>query len=85
MVGCMMESSIGISGAAHLLPLLDYADLDGAILLKHDPATGVQVDCGQIKVTESPGTGADLTVRQDSPTHTQCNGTRTRAHTRKDR
>ena len=31
MVGCMVESSIGISGAAQLLPLLDYADLDGAV------------------------------------------------------
>ena len=40
MVGCMVESSIGISGAVQLLPLLDYADLDGAVLLRDHPSTG---------------------------------------------
>lgn len=60
MVGCMVESTIGISGAAHLLPLLDYADLDGAVLLREDPAVGVNVDRGQVLLAETAGTGASL-------------------------
>jgi len=58
MVGCMVETSIGISAAAHLLPLLDYADLDGAVLLKDDPATGVTVVRGEVRLSERPGSGA---------------------------
>ncbi|EAQ79158.1 dipeptide epimerase [Blastopirellula marina] len=58
MVGCMIESSIGISAAAHLAPLLDYADLDGAVLLKSDPAIGVVIDMGQIRLSQAPGGGA---------------------------
>src|SRR6185295_18209611 len=41
MIGCMTESSVGISAAAQLLPLVDYADLDGAVLLMEDVASGV--------------------------------------------
>lgn len=60
MVGCMIESSIGISGAAQLLPLLDYADLDGAILLRDEPAAGVSIDNGQVAMPESPGCGTTI-------------------------
>jgi len=60
MIGCMTESSIGISAAAQLLPLCDYADLDGAILLKNDIAKGVSLDYGKIILPEKPGTGAEL-------------------------
>lgn len=60
MVGCMIESSIGISGAAQLLPLLDYADLDGAVLLQDEPATGVRIVNGDVRQADSPGTGAKL-------------------------
>ncbi len=60
MVGCMTESSIGISAAAQLLPLCDYADLDGAILLKKDIATGVKLDRGKFILPTAAGTGADL-------------------------
>lgn len=60
MVGCMIESSIGISAAAHLAPLLDYADLDGAVLLKEDPAAGVIIDQGRIILNGEPGGGARL-------------------------
>jgi L-alanine-DL-glutamate epimerase-like enolase superfamily enzyme len=60
MVGCMVESSIGISGAAQLLPLLDYADLDGAVLLSDQPAAGVVVASGKIQDTAMAGTGAVL-------------------------
>lgn len=60
MVGCMVESSIGISGAAQLLPLLDYADLDGAVLLKDEPASGVKVNQGQVVLSEKSGCGGEL-------------------------
>lgn len=60
MVGCMVESSVGISGAAQLLPLLDYADLDGAELISRDVATGVVVDRGQVRLGESMGSGVEL-------------------------
>ena len=60
MLGCMVESSVGISAAAHLAPLLDYADLDGAVLIDKDPATGVKVENGEIQLTGTPGSGAEL-------------------------
>ena len=43
MVGCMTESTVGISAIAQLLPLLDYVDMDGALLLGKDIATGVRI------------------------------------------
>jgi len=45
MLGCMVESSIGITAAAHLSPLVDYADLDGNLLITNDPASGVTETC----------------------------------------
>ncbi len=60
MIGCMTESSVGISAAAQLLPLCDYADLDGAILLKNDIAQGVGLKNGQFIFPHKPGTGVEL-------------------------
>ncbi|QEG33923.1 dipeptide epimerase [Bythopirellula goksoeyrii] len=60
MIGCMLETSIGISAAAQLLPLLDYADLDGAILLGNDPAEGVTIDRGVVSLANRPGCGGRL-------------------------
>ncbi len=60
MIGCMTESSVGISAAAQLLPLCDYADLDGAVLLKNDIATGVRLEYGRFCFPQSAGTGAKL-------------------------
>ncbi len=57
MVGCMIESSIGITAAAHFTPLVDIADLDGAALLAHDPYVGATIVGGQIKLPEGPGIG----------------------------
>ncbi len=62
MVGCMTESSIGISAIAHLLPLLDYVDMDGALLLAKDIAKGVTIDFGKVRFPDGPGTGAQLLV-----------------------
>jgi len=57
MVGCMTESSVGISAAAQLVPLIDYADLDGAVLLAEDTASGVKVDRGFLTFPDLPGCG----------------------------
>ncbi|UFH54137.1 dipeptide epimerase [Spirosoma sp. KNUC1025] len=60
MVGCMTESSVGISAIAQLLPLLDYADLDGAMLIANDPARGVTFDYGTVIFASENGTGVQL-------------------------
>lgn len=60
MVGCMTESSVGISAIGHLLPLLDYVDMDGSFLLKQDIATGVHLYDGKVVFPMGNGTGAEL-------------------------
>ena len=60
MVGCMTESTVGISAIAHLLPLLDYVDMDGGLLLKTDIATGVIIKNGVITYADKLGTGVAL-------------------------
>ena len=61
MVGCMNETSVGISAIGQLLPLLDYVDMDGTLLITNDPATGVTFDFGRIIYAAENGTGARLT------------------------
>ena len=63
MAGCMTESSVGISALAHLAPLLDYVDMDGALLLRDDPATGVRVVPNGVVYAAGNGTGAALRAR----------------------
>ena len=57
MLGCMIESSLGITAAAHLAPAVDYADLDGAALLSDDPFRGVSIEDGMIRLPDGPGLG----------------------------
>lgn len=57
MLGCMVESSLGIAAAAQLAPLVDYADLDGAALLAEDPFDGLSVAGGRIHLSTEPGLG----------------------------
>jgi L-alanine-DL-glutamate epimerase-like enolase superfamily enzyme len=57
MMGCMVESSLGIAAASHLAPLLDYADLDGAALLANDPFVGPSIAGGSIAIPTTPGLG----------------------------
>jgi L-alanine-DL-glutamate epimerase-like enolase superfamily enzyme len=67
MVGCMTESSVGISAIAQLLPLLDYVDMDGAVLLARDIASGCRVERGICHFSEVPGTGAQLLAAGRDP------------------
>ncbi|HFA48145.1 MAG TPA: dipeptide epimerase [Bacteroidetes bacterium] len=61
MVGCMVESSVGCSAIAQLLPLLDYVDMDGALLLADDPARGVKVlDDGSVLLPDGDGLGIEM-------------------------
>jgi L-alanine-DL-glutamate epimerase-like enolase superfamily enzyme len=60
MVGCMNESSIGTGAIAQLLPLLDYVDMDGPLLLAEDVAKGVQYDYGKIIYSNGFGLGANV-------------------------
>jgi L-alanine-DL-glutamate epimerase-like enolase superfamily enzyme len=57
MLGCMLETSIGITAAAHLSPLADYADLDGNLLLSNDPYQGVTVTNSKLVLPDGPGLG----------------------------
>jgi L-alanine-DL-glutamate epimerase-like enolase superfamily enzyme len=57
MVGCMIETSLGITAAAHFTPLVDAADLDGAALTVDDPFTGATIERGQIRLPTEPGLG----------------------------
>lgn len=57
MLGCMIESSVAISAAAHLSPLVDYADLDGNLLISNDPFVGVGVERGRLILSDRPGLG----------------------------
>jgi L-alanine-DL-glutamate epimerase-like enolase superfamily enzyme len=60
MVGCFTESTVGISAIAQLLPLLDYVDMDGALLLAEDVAAGVTVDRGRVEYPQENGCGVRL-------------------------
>lgn len=60
MVGCMTESTVGISAIGQLLPLLDYVDMDGGLLIKNDIADGVKVYQGTTHFPDRNGTGAKL-------------------------
>jgi L-alanine-DL-glutamate epimerase-like enolase superfamily enzyme len=57
MLGCMVSSSCSITAAAHLSPLVDYADLDGNLLVANDPYKGVTVDHGKLILPRRPGLG----------------------------
>ena len=57
MIGCMIETSVAITAAAHLSPLADYADLDGNLLITNDPFSGAAVRQGRLVLPEGPGIG----------------------------
>jgi L-alanine-DL-glutamate epimerase-like enolase superfamily enzyme len=57
MLGCMVSSSVSVTAAAHLSPLVDYADLDGNLLISNDPFHGVRVEKGKLILPKAPGLG----------------------------
>ena len=58
MLGCMTETSCAISAASHLSPMVDWADLDGALLIKNDVFDGTKIIDGKVTLMERPGIGA---------------------------
>ena len=60
MIGCMTESSIGISAGSVLAPLCDFADLDGANLIANDIALGSRVENGKILLSQNHGLGIKI-------------------------
>lgn len=57
MIGCMVSSSVTVTAAAHLSPMVDYADLDGNLLISNDPFHGVRVEKGKLILPKGPGLG----------------------------
>jgi L-alanine-DL-glutamate epimerase-like enolase superfamily enzyme len=57
MLGCMVESQISASAAAHLSPLVDWADIDGPFLTASDPFEGITYKDGKIVLNDAPGLG----------------------------
>jgi L-alanine-DL-glutamate epimerase-like enolase superfamily enzyme len=57
MLGCMVSSSVSVTAAAHLSPGVDYADLDGNLLIANGPFSGVQVKNGKLLLPDRPGLG----------------------------
>ena len=57
MIGCMIESSVGNTAAAHIASLVDFLDLDGNLLLTNDPYVGVRTEKGKLYLPDLPGLG----------------------------
>src|SRR5579884_1652388 len=57
MLGCMVSTSVSVTAAAHLSPLVNYADLDGNLLISNDPFSGVKVENGKLVLPNRPGLG----------------------------
>ena len=61
MIGCMTETSCAVSAAAQLAPLVDWADLDGNLLISNDRFDGIKIVNGQVTVpADRPGIGVKL-------------------------
>lgn len=59
MLSCMVESSVGVTAAAHLAPLCDYADLDGPLLIRNDPYRGLKYEKARFSLPDGPGLGLE--------------------------
>jgi len=60
MVGCMTESTVSMSAIGQLLPLLDYVDMDGSLLIRNDIAKGIKIENAKVHFPDRNGTGAEL-------------------------
>lgn len=63
MLGCMIESSLGVAAAVHLSPLADFVDLDGHLLISDDPFAGLRLEEGRVLPSEEPGLGVQAAHR----------------------
>jgi L-Ala-D/L-Glu epimerase len=59
MLGCMIESSVGIAASAQFASLCDFVDLDGHLLISDDPAEGLGLEDGRIVLSQRPGLGVE--------------------------
>src|ERR671933_80746 len=59
MLGCMIETSLGVTAAAHLAPLVDWLDLDGPLLIANDPFRGVTFAGPELRLPPGPGLGVE--------------------------
>ena len=57
MIGCMVETAVAVTAAAHIAPLCDFADLDGPLLIANDPFVGMRYDGARLLLPDSPGLG----------------------------
>ena len=64
MLGCMVESSVGITAAAHMAGTVDSADLDGNLLIKNDPYIGIKIEDGRLVLPD--GNGLGININSDS-------------------
>jgi L-alanine-DL-glutamate epimerase-like enolase superfamily enzyme len=62
LLGCMIESSLGIAAGLHVAGLADYVDLDGFLLLEADPFSGIATDGDLLTAPDAPGLGVALAV-----------------------
>jgi L-alanine-DL-glutamate epimerase-like enolase superfamily enzyme len=69
MIGCNIESSVSITAAAHLSPLIDYIDLDGHLLVTNDPYVGIMIEKGKISLPEGEGLGVKALSNTDIYKH----------------
>lgn len=60
MIGCMTETSCAVSAAAQLAPKVDWADLDGNLLISNDPFSGIQIVNGKVTLSDKPGIGVKM-------------------------
>jgi L-alanine-DL-glutamate epimerase-like enolase superfamily enzyme len=67
MIGSMNESTIGSAAIAHLMPLVDYVDVDGPLLLAEDVATGLKYENGIVTTSDGPGLGIQVKSLSDFP------------------
>jgi L-Ala-D/L-Glu epimerase len=64
MLGCMVESSVGVTAAAHLAPLCDYADLDGPLLIRNDPYRGLSMTAPGSHSLQVPAWGSSVVKKE---------------------
>lgn len=71
MLGCMVETSLGVAAAAQIASLADYVDLDGHLLLADDPFTGLELTEGVVRPASTPGLGVEIRAQ---PPDLTCQG-----------